>query len=100
MKITENYVFEVFLTELYIASKNDIDANERIKTILKVFKVISIFTEENHEEIVRRIYFENSNIVRLGVRISAEKVFVQEKTLYNYRRKYCKAIKEILSLFE
>lgn len=100
MRITETRIYEIALIELFYESRNNNEAKEKIEIILKVFKIISIFTGENHEEIICKLYFDRNNIVRVGIKLSADKVFMQEKTLYSYRKKYCKIIKEIMVLFK
>ena len=54
----------------------------------KFYTSISIYDENNHKEIVRILYFSKENILIIGVRKIAARLFMDDKTLYKYRKKY------------
>ncbi len=102
MKITSTRKIEEAVIELYkrsVKKEDEIEAEKAAKTIQDIissFRLISIFTKENHVEIVKKLYFSKDNILEIGIRKMSDKVFVQEKTLYTYRKKYCKIIENFL----
>lgn len=87
--------------ELYNMSKgvgdNAVEAAALISHIDYCFKIIDAFTGQNHAEIVHRLYFSRDNIISDGIIRTSSKVFLQEKTLYLYRQKYCDTIDYIVS---
>ncbi len=102
MKKTGTNAIEKKIVDLYNKSvgkvdKESIKAQTTIDKILKVFKLISIYDENNHKEIVRILYFSKENILIIGVRKIAARLFMDDKTLYKYRKKYCAVISNILN---
>ena len=103
MKITETRVIERKLIMLFNDSKNNvnkeknIEAQTVIKKIIEVFDLISVFNNVSHTTIVKKLYFNKNNIMVKGTRIIARELFMDEKTLYRLRLKYCMVIKEILT---
>lgn len=105
MKITETRKTEMLIISLYQLSLQS-DGSEEIKKSKKVIalvcfvlKLLSIFTDENHLQIVDRLYFSKNNIVKIGIKSASEKVYMSERTLYFYRRKYCEIINIVLDEF-
>ena len=78
------------------ASEERDKARKTVEAVLQVFRFISLFTEVDHIKIIKKIYFCRENIVKVGVRGAARKVFVQERTLLFYREKYCEVIEVLL----
>lgn len=66
--------------------------------IMFCFEIISIFTNINHAEIVRKLYFNKDNIIVVGIKKMEKMVFIQERTLLLYRKKYCEVIDAIFVL--
>lgn len=103
MKITDTRVVEQKVIKLFNDSREQvnkekyIEAQNVVKNILEVFKLISVFDNFNHSEIVEKLYFTKRNIEVLGIKKMAEKLFMDEKTLYKLRKKYCAVILEILN---
>ena len=74
-----------------------IKAQGKIKNILICFYMLSIFTNEDHTSIVKKLYFSPENIIKRGVGKTAQAVFIPERTLQTYRQKYCEIINIIIS---
>ena len=105
MKITETRKTEMLIISLYQLSLQS-DSSEEIKKSKKVIalvcfvlKLLSVFTDENHLRIVDRLYFSKNNILKTGIKSESEKVYISERTLYFYRRKYCEIINIVLDEF-
>ena len=100
MKITNVRKKEKLLVELYNLSKGTGDkakeASEIITKIDYAFRLIGVFTGQDHETIVNNLYFSKNNIISVGISKVSDKVFLQEKTLYLYRQRYCEAIEFIV----
>lgn len=100
MKITNVRKKEKLLVELYNLSKGKGDkAKEASEVITKIdyaFRLIGVFTGQDHEKIVNNLYFSKNNIISVGISKVSDKVFLQEKTLYLYRQRYCEAIEFIV----
>ncbi len=98
----QTHKIEKQIIALYKKSKNKKDitgarnAKQTVEEILQTFRLLDIFINDNHAQIVKSIYFTRWNIVEIGVRAMAMKVFMPERTLYKYRQKYCAIILEIL----
>lgn len=94
MKITETNEVEQSVIELFEKSNQKVEnentevAQKQIKFILSCFDFIQAFTGVNHKDIVKVLYFSKNNIAKVGVSNMNEFVFVQERTLFNYRKKY------------
>lgn len=63
-------------------------AKQIIELIVFCFRIISLFTNENHLKIVEQLYLTKNNILSMGIRHFSNKLFLDEKTLYAYRKKY------------
>lgn len=104
MKITKTMKTEKFIVELYKKSrlKNEegMKAQKKIKAILLFFQFISVFTDEDHLTIVQKLYFSKENIVNSGVQATATALYIPERTLLYYRRKYCIVIEMIIAWVE
>lgn len=106
MKVTGTMKTEKMLVELYKKSKNKFDDKEADKakqTICLIecgFDLISIFTEVEHVKIVSKLYFTTNNMFIIGLKPIADKVYVKERTLFDYRQKYCKVINFILEFIK
>lgn len=104
MKITNTRKTELLMVDLYKCSKkkeHDADyklANNILQFIMFCFEIISIFTNINHAEIVRKLYFNKDNIIVVGIKKMEKMVFIQERTLLLYRKKYCEVIDAIFVL--
>lgn len=100
MKITNLRKKEKILVELYNVSVGTGErAKEASKIIMQIeyaFKLIGAFTGQDHEAIVNNLYFSKNNIITVGISKVSDKVFLQEKTLYLYRQRYCEAIEFII----
>lgn len=106
MKVTNTRRTEKAIIDLYYCSMKK-DDNEKslvaktiIETIKSYFEIISIFTNENHLNIITNLYFTSKNILEVGTRQMANKVFIQERSLLIYRQKYCAVIEKILELHD
>lgn len=103
MKITNTRKMELLMVDLYKCSKkkeHDADyklANNILQFIMFCFEIISIFTNINHAEIVRKL-FNKDNIIVVGIKKMEKMVFIQERTLLLYRKKYCEVIDAIFVL--
>lgn len=103
MKITQTRSIEKKVVDIYeksIAKGSNAEkenAQRLIAQIRYAFRLIDIFDDSNHLQIIEKLYFCRDNILKLNIRRTADKVFVQERTLFFYRRKYCKVFKEIIS---
>lgn len=103
MKITQDMQTERKLINLYEGSLQENDNNkakEKIKTIVIAFSIISIFTNVDHTTVMKKMYLSKRNILVLGTRKMAEVVYIQERTLYEYRKKYCKIINFVLKYYD
>lgn len=106
MKITDTRKIEQMLVNLYYCSikKEHDDEYRRVNDILHFimfcFRIISVFTETDHAKIVEKLYFNKDNIMVVGLKKMEKIVFVQERTLLLYRRKYCEVINAIFALIE
>lgn len=102
MKITETRKIERKIVDLYECSKRKDGSSEAIKAKKKVekiflfFELLSVFMGEDHVGVVRKLYFSRDNIFTIGIRRMADKVFIQERTLFLYRQRYCKIIDAFL----
>ena len=102
MKRTTTNDVEQHLISLFNDSKKIIDTEKAVKAqamlkrILAAFKVISIYDNMEHSEIVKMLYFNKNNINVLGVQKMAKKLFISERALYNLRKKYCQLAKIIM----
>ena len=102
MKKTDTNDIEQSLINMFKESENEIEkekvvkANYMINRLLEAFRFISIFDKINHVEIITQLYFTKCNIKELGIRKMADKLFMDEKTLYKLRRKYCEVAKIIM----
>lgn len=98
----QTHDIEKQINKLYKTSKNKKNAleakqaKEVMEEIIRTFRMLDIFMNEHHTDIVQRIYFTRWNIVQIGVRAMAFRIFMPERTLYKYRQKYCAIIAEIL----
>lgn len=103
MKVTQTRTIEKRVVDIYeksIAKESDAEketAQRLIDQIRYAFRLIDIFDDSNHLQIVEKLYFCKENILKLNLHRMADKVFVQERTLFFYHQKYCKVFKEILS---
>jgi hypothetical protein len=103
MKVTQTRTIEKRVVDIYeksIAKESDAEketAQRLIDQIRYAFRLIDIFDDSNHLQIIEKLYFCKENILKLNLHRMADKVFVQERTLFFYRQKYCKVFKEILS---
>lgn len=94
------------LVNLYYCSikkKSDIDpeyAQYQIDIIKFFFKLLSIYTNENHLVILNKLYFTRWNIKEIGVKATAIKLYLEERTLFSYRKRYCGIINEIIKGFK
>lgn len=71
-------------------------ANNLMEEIIRFFQLLDLFMNDQHAEIVKRIYFHRQNMFRVGIRAVSFQIFIPERTLYKYRQKYCEIIAEIL----
>lgn len=98
MKITNTRKTEMIMIGLYKDSKSKVQckevaiAKQTMKLILTCFEMISIFTNYNHVEIVKKLYFTRNNIMAIGLKRMEEVVYIQERTLLVYRKKYCEVV--------
>lgn len=106
MKITNTRRTEITIINLYKCStKKEKDeeskyATKLIHIIIVCFELISVFTKINHTEIVKKLYFTKENISVISLKQMERKVFIQERTLLMYRKKYCEVIDLIFVLIE
>lgn len=101
LKDTEKTIVEIY----YSSKKKDIDnetekAIDTVNCIIDCFRLISIFTNNNHTAIVKQLYFSKENVCVIGPKRIAQKVFVHENTLHTYREKYCLIISLVLVRME
>lgn len=102
MKITETRKTERKIVRLYECSKkadgsaSAANAARTVEAILLQFSIVSAFTEEDHLSVLQKLYFSRDNIIKIGVKRMADKVFIQERTLLLYRQKYCRIIDMLL----
>lgn len=93
---TENKIIKTY------ASRNasDVEEAERAKKIIKllnfVFICISLFNKENHASIMSKLYLTKYHIFEKGVQASAEDMFLSERTLGRYRKKYCPVLEFVM----
>ncbi len=98
----QTHKIEKQIISLYQKSKSKFStvemeqAKQTVNAIRQAFRLLDIFTNDSHADIIERIYFTRLNIVKIGVRAAAFRVFMPERTLYKYRQKYCAIIQEIL----
>ena len=59
-------------------------------------QAISEFTNTDHTAIFNRLYFSKYNIKVAGIKHVARNIYIEERTLFSYRKKYCKVIMWIL----
>lgn len=82
------------------AKKNQDDNSENAKKIIQLLTLslnsISMFTNQNHYQIFKKLYFTKDNVLAMGISYIARQVFIQERTLYSYRKKYCEIIIAII----
>ena len=106
MKVTDTRKTEKILVNLYHCSRakehneDYILANNLLKFIMFCFEIISVFTSVDHAKIVKTLYFNKDNIFVMGIRNIQQVVFVQERTLLLYRKKYCEVVNAIFVLVE
>lgn len=106
MKITSTRKIEMMLVNLYKCSiKKEHDeeykfANNIMQFIIFCFEIISIFTETDHANIIKKLYFSKDNVMDVGLKRMEKIVFVQERTLLFYRKKYCEVVNAIFVLIE
>lgn len=103
MKITQDMQTERKLINLYersLQENNNDRVKNKIKTILIAFSIISIFTDMDHTTVMKKMYLSKRNILVLGIRKMAEVVYIRERTLYEYRKKYCKIINFVLAYYD
>lgn len=106
MKITKTRKTEIMIINLYkCGTKKDHDADyclakNIMNLILLCFQLISIFTGTDHMRIVQKLYFSEKNILSAGIQCMQGVVYVQERTLLLYRRKYCEVIDALFVLIE
>ncbi len=104
MKITNTRKIEQILVNLYYCSRKKEDnedyiiANNLLKFIMFCFEIISVFTNIDHAKIVKTLYFNKDNIFVVGIRQIQRSVYVQERTLLLYRKKYCEVVNAIFVL--
>lgn len=55
-------------------------------------QTVSGFTNQNHLQIFKQLYFTKNNVIAMGISYICRKIFIQERTLYAYRQKYCQLI--------
>ncbi len=93
---TENKIIKTY------ASRNasDVEEAERAKKIIKLlnfaFICISLFNKENHASIMSKLYLTKYHIFEKGVQASAEDMFLSERTLGRYRKKYCPVLEFVM----
>ena len=75
-------------------------ANNILEIVMFCFKVISVFTKTDHAKIVKQLYFDKDNIIVVGIKKMENIIFVPERTLLLYRKKYCDVIESIFVLIE
>lgn len=84
------------------AKKNQDENSEKAKKIIQLLtfslKSISTFTNNNHYQIFKKLYFTRDNVLTMGIGYISRQVFIQERTLYAYRQKYCAVVEQILDL--
>lgn len=102
MKITGTRVVELKVIKLFNDSKNqdnntNFEAQILVKKILKFFELISIFDSFDHLKIVKKLYFTKYNIKVTGIKKMSALLYMDEKTLYKLRNKYCAVIQKILN---
>lgn len=104
MKITKTRVVEQKVIKLFNDSMEQVNKEKRVEAqiiverVLNVFELISVFDNYNHVEILKKLYFTKTNIFVLGTKKMANELFMDEKTLYKFRKKYCGVISKILEL--
>ncbi len=95
---TEQEIVNIY----YLSQKKDDPAASKariiVMTILEYFRIISVFDGEDHQKIISKLYFSKDNVITAGIRKTALSLFLEEKTLYNYRKKYCEVIKRAIEL--
>lgn len=106
MKVTNTRKTELMMVNLYKCSKkkeHDSEyklANNLLNFIMFCFELISKFTSTDHAQIVKKLYFSKDNIILVGTKKMEKMVFIQERTLLLYRKKYCEVIDEIFVLMQ
>lgn len=80
--------------------KEQCKAQKTIRLIESCFVLIGIFTGEDHCKMINCLYFSKRNILNVEKRNMAEKIFVSERTMFSYRKKYCKVFNYILKFIE
>jgi hypothetical protein len=53
----------------------------------------------DHTKIVKNLYFSKDNILNTSMHRMAEKVYLQERTLFQYRQKYCEVVEILFSKY-
>lgn len=78
-------------------NSDDSEAAKQIVELVKLcMKVVSVFTDTDHAAISDKLYFSKDNIKVAGVKYVARTSYLEERTLYSYRKKYCKVILTIM----
>lgn len=96
-KDLENEIVNLYYCS--IKKKSDIEpeyAEFTINLIKFFFSLLSMYTNENHLLIITKLYFSRGNIKEIGVKTIARKLYLEERTLYSYRKKYCEIIIAII----
>lgn len=93
---TENKIIEIYANR----KADNVEEAERAKKIIKLlnfgFICISLFNKENHASIMSKLYLTKYHIFEKGVQASAEDMFLSERTLGRYRKKYCPVLEFVM----
>lgn len=101
MKKVEKQLIDIFNVSKSARNPEERNKAKYIEAItMFCFRLISIFTENDHAKIVKQLYFSFDNLDTKSVVYIAEKVFTSESTLGRYRKKYCLVIEEIFAFID
>lgn len=93
---TENKIIEIYANR----KADNVEEAERAEKIIKLlnfgFICISLFNKENHASIMIKLYLTKYHIFEKGVQASAEDMFLSERTLGRYRKKYCPVLEFVM----
>lgn len=106
VKITKERILEKYIVTMYERSQKEdyavvggITAKAVLCRFLRCIEIVDAFEGVNHTEIVKTLYLCKNNLFQCGLQSIANRLYMQTRTLYDYRKKYAAVIKKVLDSF-
>lgn len=100
MKNTEQRLINLYKSSKESNSENALDSKNKILFFEFCFNLIDIFTESDHLNIFKQLYFSLENLESCSVLYMARKTHVDVRTEGRYREKYCKVSEAVFDYFD